>query len=111
MKPIYNDFLAVARSIVEAKYDSESFGCPEFCKAIKMSRSAVHRKLIAALNLSTSEFIQEIRLQKAMELLLNTNQSVYEIAFRVGYSDPNYFSRSFSKVYGMPPSQCRQVSA
>jgi AraC-like DNA-binding protein len=108
MKPLYNDFIKVARSIIEINYDNESFGCPELCEALKMSRSHVHRKLISELNMSTSEFIKKIRLEKAKELLTQTNQSINEIAYKVGYSDANYFSRSFSKIYGFPPSQCRQ---
>ena len=111
MKPLYNDFLTVARNIVESKFDDESFGCPELCESLQMSRSHVHRKLIEGYNLSCSEFIQKIRLEKAKELLLNTNHSIYEVAFKVGYSDANYFSRSFSKIYGFPPSHCRQISA
>ena len=111
MKPIYNDFLEVARNIVEANYDDESFGCPELCEALMMSRSHVHRKLVEETNLSCSEFIQHIRLEKAKELLISTNHSVYEVAFKVGYTDANYFSRSFSKIYGFPPSQYRQMSA
>jgi AraC-like DNA-binding protein len=110
MKPLYNDFVKVARGIIEANYDNETFGCPELCEALQMSRSHVHRKLIAAMNLSISEFIKQIRLEKAKELLIKTNQPINEIAYKVGYSDANYFSRSFSKIYGMPPSQCRQLS-
>jgi AraC-like DNA-binding protein len=107
MKPLYNDFVNVARKIIEANYEDESFGCSELCRALKMSRSHVHRKLVAELNLSISEFIKHIRLEKAKELLIQTNYPIYEIAFKVGYSDANYFSRSFSKIYGIPPSQCR----
>jgi AraC-like DNA-binding protein len=110
MKPLYDDFVMVARDIVEKNYNNESFGCPELCDALKMSRSHVHRKLIAELNLSCSEFIKQIRLEKAKELLIETNYSIYEIAFSVGYPDANYFSRSFSKIYGFPPSQFRQAS-
>lgn len=108
MKPLYKDFISVARSIIEANYDNESFGCPELCDALQMSRSHVHRKLIAELNISTSEFIKQIRLEKAKQLLVETSQPINEIAYKVGYSDANYFSRSFSKIYGIPPSQCRQ---
>lgn len=110
MKPLYDDFLMVARNIVEKNYDSELFGCPELCAALKMSRSHVHRKLVSELNLSCSEFIKQIRFDKAKELLIETNQSIYEIAFSIGYQDANYFSRSFSKIYGYPPSQFRQAS-
>jgi AraC-like DNA-binding protein len=111
MKPIYTDFISVARKIIEKNYSNDSFGCPELCEALGMSRSHIHRKLVAELNLSISDYIKQIRLEKAKELLLHTDVPIYEIAYQVGYSDANYFSRSFSKIYGYPPSQCRQISA
>lgn len=108
MKPLYENFTEVARKIVEANLDNDSFGCPELCQALRMSRSQIHRKLKLETNLSTSDFIKHIRLERAKEMLLNTSQSVSQIAYNVGYSDANYFSRSFSKTYGLPPSMCRQ---
>lgn len=107
MKPLYEDFVTIAQNIIESNYNDETFGCPELCELLKMSRSQVHRKLITELNLSTSDFIKQVRLEKAKELLTQTNHPINEIAYKVGYSDANYFSRSFSKVYGIAPSQCR----
>lgn len=96
---------------MEANFDNESFGCTELCEALKMSRSHIHRKLVAEINMSISDFIKQMRLEKAKELLLQTNIPINEVAYKVGYSDTNYFTRSFSKIYGMPPSQCRQPSS
>ena len=107
MKPLYVDFVKTARNIIEANFNDETFGCPELCEALKMSRSHVHRKLTAELNLSTSDFIKQIRLEKAKELLTQTNHPINEIAYKVGYSDANYFSRSFSGIYGVSPTQYR----
>jgi len=109
MKPVYENFIEVAQKIIEKNYSDESFGCPEFCEALKMSRSHVHRKLKQEVNLSPSEFIKKVRLEKAKVLLVHTNQPINEIAYKVGYSDANYFSRSFTNFYGVPPSQCRQA--
>lgn len=108
MKPLYENFMEAARKIVESNLDNDSFGCPELCQALRMSRSQIHRKLKIETNLSTSDFIKHIRLERAKDMLLNTSQSVSQIAYKVGYSDANYFSRSFSKTYGLPPSMCRQ---
>ena len=110
MKPLYTDFLIVARAIIELNYEDDTFGCSEFCYGLRMSRSHIHRKLAEEVGLSISNFIKHIRLEKAKELLIKTNYPIYEIANKVGYSDANYFSRSFSKIYGVSPSVCRQVS-
>jgi AraC-like DNA-binding protein len=107
MKPLYADFIATTKTIIENNYKDENFGCPELCEALKMSRSHVHRKLVENLNLSCSDLIKQIRLEKAKELLIKTNFSVHEIAYQIGYSDANYFSRLFSEMNGMSPSHYR----
>lgn len=108
MKPLYENFIATAREIIEANYDDESFGCPELCDALHMSRSHVHRKIKKALNTSTSGFILQIRMEKAKESLILNNLTISSIAYKVGFSDANYFSRLFSAFYGVSPTQYRQ---
>ncbi len=108
MKSLYINFLETTRNIVEANYEKDTFGCPELCELLQMSRSHVHRMLKIEMNMSCSGFIKQIRLEKAKELLTTTNNSVSDVAYKVGYSDANYFSRSFSESYGMPPSQYKQ---
>jgi two-component system response regulator YesN len=53
------------------------------------------------------EFLTEIRIEKAKELLRNTNMKTYEIARCIGYRDAHYFSLIFRKTAGEPPSVYR----
>lgn len=108
-KPLYKDFMATAKSIIEAHYQDENFGCKQFCDLLKLNRSHVHKKLKAEANMSTSEFIKMIRLEKAMTLLKTSELNVSDIAYQVGFSDANYFSRLFSQQYGYPPSKAKLV--
>lgn len=55
-----------------------------------------------------SSYIRNYRMAKAKELLLGTNLKLYEIAERVGYSDPKYFSRVFKESTGMLPADFRK---
>lgn len=54
------------------------------------------------------DYINEVRIQKAVELLLNTNDSVTSIAFATGFHDINYFSRVFKQVMQVSPTQIRK---
>lgn len=54
-----------------------------------------------------SDYLNKIRMNKAKELLLNTNLSVREISLRVGYIDPNYFYTLFKKYMGVSPAEFR----
>lgn len=57
------------------------------------------------------EYLTNIRIEKAKELLNNTDYSMKEICVMVGYSDPNYFSRSFKKNVGVTPTEYKEGSA
>jgi two-component system response regulator YesN len=64
-------------------------------------------KQVESVNLT--DYIAEVRLDKAKELLVSTNYKTYEIAKQVGYQDEKYFSRLFKKKTGLTPSEFRQL--
>jgi len=55
------------------------------------------------------EYLTNIRMEKAKELLSNNDYSMKEICMMVGYSDPNYFSRSFKKNVGVTPTEYKEL--
>ncbi len=93
---------------VETHLEDESFNIPMLCKALKISRTQLHNKLKALTGLSTSHFVNSIRLRKGHELLLQTDLTVAEIAYRVGYKEPNYFSRLYNDFFGKSPTETRK---
>ena len=69
----------------------------------------MHMKVKKITGLSTTEFIKKIRLSEANKLLKENSLTVSEIAYRVGFNDPSYFSRSFRKMFGKNPSEINTV--
>lgn len=71
---------------------------------LHVSQSSIRR--VFALNLGTSpiQYLTELRMKRAVELLIKSTDTVKEIAVECGYSDEKYFSRVFKKKYGYPPS-------
>jgi len=57
------------------------------------------------------EYLTNIRIEKAKELLSTSDYSMKEICVMVGYSDPNYFSRSFKKNVGVTPTEYKDVES
>ena len=55
-----------------------------------------------------SEYITEVRMEKANELLVDTSWSIQEIGERVGYRNSNYFSRKYKKRFGITPTEYAQ---
>jgi AraC-like DNA-binding protein len=61
----------------------------------------------ASVGMPPSRFILKTRMEKAKKLLAFTHLSVGEIAAAVGFSDPLYFSRTFRRYAGLPPTEYR----
>ena len=72
-----------------------------------MSGSQLYRKLKALTGKSTAIYIRSIRLAQAYELLRQTDMTVSEIAYEVGFKNTAYFSRCFSEQYGKSPKYIR----
>ncbi len=103
-------FVQKARAIVEKHLDDSSFSMVELCHEMAMSRSQLHRKLSALTGLSPNPFIRHLRLEKARQLLADTDFTVAEVAYRTGFNDPDYFARVFSKLYDKTPSEHREMA-
>jgi len=68
----------------------------------------VYLKLKKLLNMSGSDYIQSLRFKKAIELMADSNRNISDIAYEVGFTDPNYFSKVFKKVYKKTPTVYRK---
>ena len=72
-----------------------------------ISNSGLSDKMKALTGQSINELIQNVRIKKATELLINSDMNVSEIAYETGFNDPYYFSRLFKKYHNMSPSDYR----
>ena len=99
------DFLSQLTRVVEENLSDENFGVSELAEAINMSRSNLLRRLKKSTGLSVSLFIRQVRLKRAMELLVNSSQNVTEVSYAVGFSSTSYFIKCFREEYGFPPGE------
>ena len=72
---------------------------------VGMSRVHVHRKLKELTNLSARDFIKNIRMQQAYELLKDKKLTVSEVAYATGYSNLSHFASTFKETYGITPKE------
>lgn len=100
-------FLERAIRTVEENIDNPAFDIQQLETELKMSNMQLYRKLKSLTNLSGNEFIRNIRLKRAVQLLETESYTVSEIAYKVGFNDPSYFTRIFKKEYGKSPSEMR----
>ena len=104
---MHKAFIQKLTEIVEANLANEKFGPDELVKEAGMSHSSLNRKLKITSNQNVSQFIREIRLKKARELLLNEDASAAEISYRVGFGSPTYFNNCFREYFGVSPGELR----
>ena len=80
----------------------------DIAQAMGMSRSVLYGKIKTAVGMTPIDFVRHIRIMRATELLRQTDDTLANIAFTVGFSDPKYFSKVFKKEMGIIPSEFRE---
>ncbi|MCC6460773.1 MAG: response regulator [Saprospiraceae bacterium] len=96
--------VARAVGIVEQNISNAEFSVEELSHALAMSRMYLYKKLLAITGKTPIEFIRVIRLKRAAQLLEKSQLTVAEVAYKVGFNNPKYFSRYFRDEYGLLPA-------
>lgn len=74
------------------------------CAGMNMRRTSFYNKIKALTGMAPNDFIRNIRMQEAAALLKSQRYTVAEVADMMGFADPKYFTDTFKKFYGVPPS-------
>ncbi len=101
-------FLQKIDKFVTENLSNTNFRNTQLAAKMHISKSQLFRKIKKLTGQSPAVYSRSIRLQKAKDLLQNTNLSISEITYTTGFNDPSYFSRIFSKEFGVPPSSMRK---
>ncbi|NVK64479.1 MAG: response regulator [Flavobacteriales bacterium] len=106
--PVEEAFLDKLNAIIEAHLTDTDFGVSELSEKAGLSQMQVYRKLKALTDKTPSQFIRSYRLNKGLKLIQTSDLNISEVAYEVGFSDPNYFSRTFHKEFGNPPGHFKK---
>lgn len=90
------------------KHYSQDIRVDELARISFLSVSALERRFTKYLGKTPKQFINQIRLERARQLLLETGLSVSEICEECGFSDKSYFSKQFKRLFMMQPSKVRK---
>ena len=101
-------FMDKSLKVLKENYTNPEFDVAEFIDTMGISRSLLHKKLTNLAGQSASRFIRVYRLNVGRELIIKNRAShslnISEIAYEVGFNDPKYFTRCFTKHFGIQPS-------
>ncbi|MDD2559078.1 MAG: response regulator [Bacteroidales bacterium] len=98
-------FVQEALAFMENNMDNAELTIDQFADALKMGRTVFYNKLKTTLGLTPIDFVQEMRIKRAVQLMKSGDFTIAEIAYQTGFNDPKYFSRSFKKHLGCNPSE------
>ena len=103
-------FMDIVMEVMEKNYDNSEFGVQELANEMRMNRSVLSKMLNAEAGQPTAQFIRNYRLDIAKKMITENvaNRNITEIAYRVGFNDPKYFTRCFTKQYGESPSAFKE---
>ena len=107
------DFSAKLLNAIQKTYKDPDLDVQTLADAMDMTRSVLNDRIQKALGLTTAQFIRTYRLNVAKEMISNgTNKemNISEIAYEVGFNDPKYFTRCFTKEFGATPSDLHKKS-
>ncbi len=100
----YKEFLDHCMKIIEDHLEDDQFSIKVLASEMGMSHSNLYRKVKSVSGQTVTGFIRFIRLKKAAEILIHTENNVNETASQVGFNDVKYFRIQFSKLFGLNPS-------
>jgi len=103
-------FIRKLTDIVLANLGNEAFDVNELARESGMSLHSLNRKLNSIIKKTANQFIREVRLQKALEMLKNESLTANEVAYKVGFSSAAYFNICFSEFFGYPPGKAKKES-
>ena len=104
----YGVLIARVKQFVQERYGDDTLSLNDAAKYVNVSPSHLSKVFSQETGKTFIEYLMETRVRKAMELLLSTDAKSYDIAFRVGYQDPHYFSNVFKRMTGMTIREFRK---
>lgn len=104
------DFIQKLMRMLEEHLSDGNLQVNDLADEMNMSRATFYRRLKQAVDLSPNDFIHQVRMKRSAELLTQTDNSVAQIAYAVGFNNPKYFSKCFRQDFGVSPVDYRSRS-
>lgn len=110
--PLTNDqvFIMKLTEIIQSNLQNENFGVTDLARESGMSLYNLSRRLHSIRKKTVNQFIREVRLQKALEMLQDGTFTAAEVAYKTGFGSPTYFHKRFHEFFGFPPGKVIKAS-
>lgn len=107
-KASYTPIVLLSQKHIETYYYQEDLSLQNLADTIQISPTYLSRLLKNEIGVSFIEYLIQVRVEKAIQIMSDPTVKLYEVAQRVGYSNQHYFSTAFKKVVGLSPAEYRK---
>ena len=97
-------FIVRFKDVVEARLSDSDLSVDDLAAAMNLSRVQLYRKVKAISGSSPVELLRTARLNRGYQLLFQTDKTIAEVAYDVGFTAPSYFTKCFKDEFGISPS-------
>jgi signal transduction histidine kinase/ligand-binding sensor domain-containing protein/DNA-binding response OmpR family regulator len=105
-----NDFIQKTLNYIHENISESELRVEILASKVFLSRSQLYRKIKTLTGVSVNEFIRNVRLEKAKELIQLGNSNINEISCKVGFTSSSYFSKCYKTKYGYLPTQREEIT-
>lgn len=106
--PYDTQFMQQVMQFMEEQMDNAELTIDELADKLLLSRTLFYRKLKSIVGLTPVDFVREIRIKRAIQLIDSGEYNFSQVAYMTGFNDPKYFSKCFKKVVGITPSEYKE---
>jgi AraC-like DNA-binding protein len=99
------EFISKVNHLLDQHEADHRYTISDLARDMRMSRVQLHRKVKQLTGKCCSQHVRDRKLEKAYHLLKETNRSVTEVAYEVGFNNLSYFARKFREKFKQNPSQ------
>jgi signal transduction histidine kinase/ligand-binding sensor domain-containing protein/DNA-binding response OmpR family regulator len=101
------EFIEKVLNYIKENISNPDLNVESLATQLKLSRSQFYRKIKVLTNQTANEFLRNVRLQKAKQILENENVSISEVCYKTGFSSPSYFTKCFKSYFGILPTDVK----
>lgn len=104
------EFIEKVLNYINANIGDPDLNVELLASQLNLSRSQLYRKIKALTNQTANEFLRNIRLQKAKQIIEKGNTNISEVCYKMGFSSPSYFTKCFKNYFGLLPTEVEPKS-
>ena len=95
-------------AFIETNMSNTDLKVEQIADSMNLSRAAFYNKLKTIAGLSPIDFLRDIRIKRACQLIESGSYTIQQVAFMTGFKDPKFFSRTFRKIMDCSPTEYRE---